>query len=194
MAAQPGARRRDSGENGIRRMESDSGGVARRRFESREKGRQDSSRLARPPRRDEIPAHGNEPAVRAGAGTLPRPAEELRRNAATKGDGIPRAGERIPGPQENHSAQDRAGIVRDHARSRERNAGPHPALAVRPGRRQLCFIREPAGILRRWARRLFVRGTLRDDGQLGPRPRPLWTGSCGLCKARTPPEKPSTPG
>ncbi len=36
------------------------------------------------------------------------------------------------------------------------------------------LVREPAGILRRWPRRLFVRRTLRDARQLGSRSRPLW--------------------
>ena len=165
------------------RLEAAAGRTASRSSESRQERRK---HFRRPPGalgRDQISAHRDVPAVRAGAGALPRSAQELRGHAAGQSGGVSRARGRLPGTQENHSSQDRAGTVRDPARHRERNPGAHPAVVFwraesrrnprSAATQQLRPVREPPGVFRGWPRRLSLRRALRHAGQLGSRSRPL---------------------
>src|SRR5258708_39987954 len=97
--------------------------------QSSQAGIQDIGRPAGAAGGDEIPAHGNEPAVPAGAGALPRTAQNLRQYAPAKGARISRTASAVPGAEENHSAQERARDLREPARSREEHAGPPPPFA-----------------------------------------------------------------
>src|SRR4051812_7286909 len=138
-------------------MEGGADRVAARVAEPSEKRVQDLSGFAGAARSDQVLARGDERAVRAGSGALPRPAEELRQHSAAKGARVSRETCVLSGAEEDHLAQDRAGDLRNLARGGEEHAGAHTAFAVWRGdqRRELLHlptVLEPAAVFRRWAR------------------------------------------
>src|SRR3954468_23255536 len=138
-------------------MEGGADRVAARVAESSQERVQDFSGFAGAARSDQVFAGGDERAVRAGSGALPRPAEELRQHSAAKGTRVSRETCVLSGAEKNHLAQDRARDFRNLARGGEEHAGAHAAFAIWRGdqRRELLHlsaIPQPAAVFRRWAR------------------------------------------